>query len=373
MEKIKILHLAKKYQGNSRLRNIMILGPDPGRFEIKACFMSGKSDGNNLLDKNGKSIYLQIDNPDRRKLHAINTLVRFLRKEKPFILHCHRHRATVYGAIAATLTGVPYVVSHVHGTERTRNTIRKLTNILISKKIVRFVGVSNGVREDFIKSNPGIPVSKVIAIQNGVDFKLFHGHSSKEEARKRLREELAGKFIFGIIARLNYKKNHNLLIDSLNIVLGKRPDSHLLIVGDGPLRPKLEEKVAHLKLNNNVTFLGFRTDIPDILMALDAFILPSLYGEGFPLAILEAMGLRLPIIASKIPGIIEMFDGVEAGRLIDPHNVQEMADAMLWIANLGNMERKKMSDNAFNHARVNFNAEVMIKKIETLYDAIIGG
>ena len=285
MKKIKILHLAKKYQGNSRLRNIMILGPDPGRFEIKACFISGKSDGKCLLDKEGKSIYLQVDNPDRSKLYAISTLVRFLRKEKPFILHCHRHRATVYGTIAATLAGVPCVVSHVHGTERTRNTFRKLTNILMAKKIVRFVGVSNGVREDFIESNPGIPASKVVAIQNGVDFKLFHVHFSKEEARKRLWEELTDKFIFGIIARLNYKKNHDLLIDALKIILGKRPDVHLLVVGDGPLHTKLKEKVAQLKLNKSVTFLGFRTDIPDILRALDAFILPSLYGEGFPLAI----------------------------------------------------------------------------------------
>ena len=107
MEKIKILHLAKKYQGNSRFRNIMILGPDPGRFEIKACFISCKPDGNNLLDKYGKSIYLQIDDPDRGKLHIISTLVKFLRKEKPLILHCHRHRATVYGSIAATLAGGP--------------------------------------------------------------------------------------------------------------------------------------------------------------------------------------------------------------------------------------------------------------------------
>jgi glycosyltransferase involved in cell wall biosynthesis len=373
MEKFKILHLAKKYQGNSRLRNIMVLGPDPGRFEIRASFISGNPDGKNLLDKYGKSIYLQIDNPDRNQLYTIITLVKFLRKEKPLILHCHRHRATVYGSIAATLAGIPYVISHIHGTERTRNTIRKLTNILISKKIARFLGVSNGVREDFVKSNPGIPESKVLAIQNCVDFKLFSAQLSKEDARNRLQEGLNDKFLFGIIARLNFKKNHNLLIDALQIVVSKRPNVHLLIIGDGPLHEELEEKVEHVKLRKSVTFLGYRTEIPDILMALDAFIHPSLYGEGFPLAILEAMGSRLPIIASRIPGITEMFDGVDAGRLVDPHNVEEMADAMLWMANLSEMERKKLSDNAFKHARGNFNADVMVKKIESLYNSIIRG
>jgi glycosyltransferase involved in cell wall biosynthesis len=372
MAKIKVLHLAKKYQGNSRLRNIMVLGPDPLRFEIRSSFISGMPDGNNLLDKYDKSIYLQIDDADRNKIKTIIRLVKFLRKEKPLILHCHRHRATVFGSIAATIAGVPYVVSHIHGTDRTRNVIRKVTNVLISKKIVRFVGVSNGVREDFIKSNPLIPESKVIAIQNCVDFSLFSSRLSKEEERNRLQKCLIEKFLFGIIARLNYKKNHDLLIDVLDIAVRKRPDIHLLIVGNGPLLHKLELKVEHMKLQDSVTFLGYRTDIPDILRALDAFILPSLSGEGFPLAILEAMGSRLPIIASRIPGIIEMFDGVDAGRLVDPNNVEEMASAMLWIASLSKEERDQLSQNAFLHAREHFNADIMAKKIESLYNSIAG-
>jgi glycosyltransferase involved in cell wall biosynthesis len=371
MARIKVLHLVKKYQGNYPLRNIMILGLNSDRFEIKTCYISGKPDGKNLLDKHGKSIYLEVDHPDRSKIHTIITLIKFLITEKPLILHCHRHRATVFGSIAATIAGVPYVISHIHGTERTRNVIRKFTNILISKKIAKFVGVSNGVREDFVKSNPLIPASKVIAIQNGVDFKSFSVQFSKEEARNRLQHGLADKFIFGIIARLNYKKNHNFLIDALDIAVRKRPDIHLLIVGDGPLFQKLGEKVEHMKLQNSVTFLGYRTDIPDILRALDAFILPSLFGEGFPLAILEAMGSRLPIIASRIPGIIEMFDGVDVGRLVDPHNVEEMAEAILWIANLSNEKRGQLSQNAYLHARENFNAAVMVKKFESLYNSII--
>jgi glycosyltransferase involved in cell wall biosynthesis len=349
----------------------MILGLHSDRFEIKTCYISGKPDGRNLLDKYNKSIYLQIDHPDRSKIRTIISLIRFLMIEKPMILHCHRHRATVFGSIAASIAGVPYVVSHIHGTERTRNVIRKITNILISKKIARFVGVSNGVREDFVKSNPRIPASKVIAIQNGVDFKTFNVRFSKEEARNRLQHGLTGKFIFGIIARLNYKKNHNFLIDALDIAVRKRSDIHLLIVGDGPLSHKLEEKVEHMKLQKSVTFLGYRTDIPDILRALDAFILPSLFGEGFPLAILEAMGSRLPIIASRIPGIIEMFDEVDVGRLVDPHNVEEMAEAILWIANLSDEQRDQLSRNAFQHARENFNADVMVKKFENLYNSII--
>lgn len=370
---IKVLHLTKEYKGNYPLLNEYVKALPIDDYYSVVCYLSGQADGKDKLESiASKVIYLNFD---KKKLKHFNpqvifSLSKIMKKEKINIVHCHRHKATVIGTIAATLAGVPHVISTVHGTGRTRTLGRKITNWFLSKKVSRFIGVSEGVKEDLLKRNWGISEHQVVAIPNGLNYQPFLGPISREIARETISNGLQGKFLFGTIGRLTPKKNHSSLIDAIKIVLEKKSNIHLVIVGKGPLYEQLMQKVKSLNLKESITFTGFRTDIPVVLHSLDAFILPSRPGEGLPLALLEAMGAGLPVIASKIAGIMEVFDGVNIGRLIDPTNVEEIADTMVWLASLGEAERRELGLNAQRHAVSNYSAEIMAKKIRNLYESL---
>lgn len=370
MNKTKVLHLSKEYTGNQLFRNSFILGLDPERYDVKTCYISGKPDGRNVLDQHGKSIYLGIDDLRKSKLRALLSLRKVLRKERPEILHCHRHRAAVCGVLASLFLRDAKIVLHVHGTNRTRTLGRKIKIWLLSKKISRIICVSEGVRDDVIRRYWGISEKQVVAIPNGLDYERFIINRPKGEARKTISDGLEDKFLIGVVGRLVQKKNHMRLIEAFQKVINVNPGIYLIIVGEGPLKNSLMEKVNSLKIGKNVIFTGFRSDVPLILNALDAFVLPSLPGEGLPLALLEAMGSGLPVIASKIPGIIEIFNETNMGYLIDPLNIQEMAEKILDISKLSGPELREMGLNAQKRAFSDYNSELMVKKISSLYETL---
>ena len=143
----------------------------------------------------------------------------------------------------------------------------------------------------------GVSSSKEITILNNAvnveDFK-FNG-----KIRTKIRNEIeAGdKLVLGHIGRFNKQKNHDFLIEVFKALHDKHPNSLLIMVGDGPLKPSIEKKVSLLGLSSSVKFLGIREDIPDIMQGMDLFLFPSLF-EGLPVVLVEAQAAGLRCIAS---------------------------------------------------------------------------
>jgi len=130
------------------------------------------------------------------------------------------------------------------------------------------------------------------------------------------------------VGRFAEQKNHFGLIEILNLVLQRVPDSKLLLIGGGPLREAVEAVVHERRLSTAVAFLGYRDDVPAILSCSNVFLFPSWF-EGLPVAALEASAAGVPVVASKVPGINEAIEEGVTGYLFDPKDHEGMANAVV--------------------------------------------
>jgi len=369
MRKIKILHLAKRYDGNQSLRNAMILGIDQKKYEAKVCFLAGKPDGKNILDRHGLSVYLDINNLSSHKIKTAATLRNLLNAERPDILHCHRHAATVFGVLAG-LTEKIRIISHVHGLDRTRSLKRRFTNWLILKHVDKIITVSDSVRHDVINTNWNMEPSKVVTVKNCLELKIIDNIKiSKTDARLKLGIP-EDDVVFGTVGRLVPTKGQSYLIDAFSRVQKKIPNSRLVIMGDGLLCKKLTEQAEELEISPRILFTGYREDVLELIRGLDVFVLPSL-AEGLSIALLEAMASRLPVIASNVGGIPEVFGNSRCGRLVTSRDVDSLFAAMLEIGNLAGDKKKTLGEEGRNRIEKEFTSDVMLKHIEEVYESIL--
>ncbi len=369
MRKIKILHLVKRYDGNHALRNAMILGLDQKKYKAKICFLSGKPDGKSILDRHELSIYLDIDNLSNHKIKTSIMLKNLISAERPDILHCHRHAATVFGVLAG-LTEKIRIISHVHGLDRTRSLKRRFTNWLIFKRVDKIITVSDSVRHDVIKTNWNIEPSKVVTVKNCLELKIIDNIKiSKTDARLKLGVP-EGEVVFGTVGRLVPTKGQSYLIDAFSRVQKKIPNSRLVIVGEGLLFNKLAKQTDELGISSRVLFTGYREDVLELIRGLDVFVLPSL-AEGLSIALLEAMASRLPVIASNVGGIPEVFGNSRCGRLVTSRDVDSLFAAMLEIGNLAGDKKKALGEEGRNRIEKEFTSDVMLKHIEEVYKSVL--
>jgi len=368
---IKVLLLISKYTGNSPLLNHMALDISPV-YEAKVCYLSGVPDGKNTLDGLGRAIYLDCDG--RLAGSGIKTLfalVRLLKKERPEILHCHRHKPTVYGAIAARLAGVPHVISHVHGLNRTRSLGRKITNRFIFGAVDKVIAVSDGVNKDVLRTNTAIPPGKVVTVHNGIDVDRVAAVSAgRDEVRERLGLK-KDAVVFGTVGRLAQTKGQVYLLEAFSVTLKNLPGSVLLIAGDGPLMGELARKAEDLGITPSVRFLGHRQDVLEIMRAFDVFVFPSL-AEGLPLALLEAMASGVIVVASNVGGIPDVLGNGLYGRLVPPRDAASLAAAMADAALLSAEEKRKTAEAARLRVLGEFTKEVMCKALTDVYGELPG-
>jgi glycosyltransferase involved in cell wall biosynthesis len=368
MRKIKILQLAKRYDGNRPLRNAMILGLDRERYQAKVCYLSGRPDGKNILDPRGLAIYLDIDNPQKHKMKTLLMLKNILQTEKPDILHCHRHSASIFGVLAG-ITEKIRVISHVHGLHRTRSLQRRFTNWFILRRIDKIITVSESVRHDVIETNWALDTSKVVTVKNCIDLTMIDDIKiSKTDARRKL--GISDRVVFGTVGRLVPTKGQTYLIEAFSRIQEKIPDSRLMIVGDGPLLNKLTKQAEELKISSKVFFTGYRDDVLEIIRGIDVFVLPSL-AEGLSIALLEAMASRLPIIASNVGGIPEVFSDSHCGRLVPPKDVAALTAAMIEIDMLDDDQKRGLGKEGRKKIEEEFTADVMVRQIQEIYESVL--
>lgn len=194
----------------------------------------------------------------------------------------------------------------------------------------RLVCVSNGAYETFVEA--GVPTDKLCVVQNGILPPITT--TTRQETREKLFQESftipTDAPLFLSVGRFAPQKNYGILLQAIPIVLQQHPNAHWLLVGTGQLWEEMKRLAEDLNLTQQVHFAGSRQDVPDLMQAADALVVPSLF-EGLPLIVLEAMALRLPVIGSDVCGIAETVrDGV-TGRLVPVNDVAALAAAMCEI------------------------------------------
>lgn len=300
-------------------------------------------------------------------------LARWMRREGVALIHTHNPSPHFYGALGAALARSvgpgpgPRLLHTKHGRNQPGARRRVLVNRLASALTDRVVAVSEDARAVAVGVE-GVDPARVTTIWNGVDTaEIRPGDATAARARLGLPR---GGLSVGCVARLSPEKDHATLLAAFAALRARRPDAHLTLVGDGPLRKELEAEAAALGVAGAVTFTGTRSDIPEILPAFDVFALAS-RTEGISLTLAEAAAAGLPIVATRVGGNPEVVrDGV-TGTLVPAADPAALAAALEAMG--AREDRAEIGARGRAWVEARFSAERMAGAYMRLYDEVLGG
>ncbi len=285
---------------------------------------------------------------------TLSKLVKLIKTERVDIINTHLTTATWQGALAGKLTNRP-VVAFVHATDR--KTWFQHADHLIA--------VSQGVRASLLEQ--GVPDKKIDVLFYGINLEKYVPPLSKIDAKIRLGIEPGARTI-GVAASLIPRKGHRYLLEALKNIQPRTGPIHAIFAGEGELDAELKKQTRDLGLEDTVHFLGFRRDMPEILCAMDAFVLPS-FKEGLSIAVMEAMALEIPVVVTNIAGMPEVVHHGETGLLVSPGNVPELGEAVESVFTLPK-EAERMAKNGRTFLEQHFEQHVCLDAMERYFHRI---
>ncbi|QEG33259.1 glycosyltransferase [Bythopirellula goksoeyrii] len=295
-------------------------------------------------------------------------LAELIRQEDFALVHAHTPRSLMAGAIAARLADVP-LVYHVHsptGRDSTRwlqNLVNERLERWLLRRATRLITVSPSLQELMVAH--GFSPARVAYVANGVPGVEFIS-----------RVRPTGRWTLGMAALFRPRKGIEVLLESLALLRGKGHDVHLRAIG--PFETTAYESevmglVEKLGIADQITWTGFVSDIHAELRKVDLFVLPSLFGEGLPMVVLEAMAAGLPVVASAVEGIpVAVREGVD-GLLVEPGSAEALAAAVGEIIREDSYyDYGSLSEQARSQHGANFSARTMARNVAEVYRDILG-
>jgi glycosyltransferase involved in cell wall biosynthesis len=309
-----------------------------------------------------------------RDLVALFRLVRLLRQQQPEIVHTHTAKAGALGRIAAKIAGIPIVVHTFHGHVMHGYFSHWVTRFFLAierrlaKASTTILTVSEGVRQDLLRLRIGRPET-VEVMPLGLELDgLLRADARRGEIRRRLGISPEVPLV-GIIARLVPIKDHNTFLEAACDLHRSRPDVRFLIVGDGELRPHLERHVQALGLSQCVSFLGWQRELEPIYADLNLAVLSSL-NEGTPVSLIEAMAAGLPVVATRVGGVLDLVEHGKTGLLVPPKDPKAFSGAM--EALLGDPDRgREMGRLARETVYPTYSHAALIDRMDRLYASML--
>jgi len=288
-------------------------------------------------------------------------LARSLRAARVDIVHNYLLRANLVGAVSARLVGVPLVLCSKRGCHERRGF--ELLSARIGNRLADRVTVNAEAVRDFVHANEGCPREKMVVIPSGVDTERFRplpGTSFK--ARLGLVES---RRIVGVVTRMRVRKGVEEFIRAIGRLRETQPDVHGVIVGEVSLDDTLQGLVRSLGLEDHLSLLGRRSDMPEVLSAFDVFVLSS-HDEGMSNAILEAMAMEKPVVATDVGGTGEVVRHGQSGLLVPAKDPDALAAAIGEVVSqparaleMGRLGRRIVEQG--------FSAHAMVRQMERLY------
>lgn len=251
---------------------------------------------------------------------ALRVLARTFRDIDPDLIITQLWFANTVGRIAAVLGKLDQrVVSFEQNVyDGVKSWRQFMADRLLQYACRKIVAISGSVRGSLMRH--GIAPERVVVIHNAIDLQ---GRASATPAPLRAEYAITQPFVYLSVARLVRQKGHDVLLAAF----AKQKDAALVIVGDGELKAALLQQAHRLGIADRVHFLGIRKDIPELMRAADCFVLASRW-EGFGIVLVEAMAAGLPIVATRVDGIVEVVEEGKSGLLVPPENVLALAEAL---------------------------------------------
>ena len=299
----------------------------------------------------------------RADWRAVRQIEEYIREDEIDLVHTHGYKADLYGYLAAWRLGKPVVATchnWVGGTAALG--IYNRLDRMVLKKFNALAAVSDTVTERL--RDLGVAAEKIKTIANGIDVQAF------ERARPLAVVQGESGPTIGIVARLDLQKGFEYLLRAVIDLRKTFGGLNLVIVGEGPDRPKIERMIERFGLQANVFLAGQQTDMPGAYAAMDIFVLPSL-NEGLPMTILEAMAACKPVVATRVGAVPRVIKHGENGLLVDPGDSNGLRDAVATL--LSDPERcRRMGVQAHEWVKRNFTSQGMALKYREMYDEVLG-
>lgn len=367
----RILHVVDSL-GKGGLENglVNLIGRlNSDRFEHVVCAVRRLGPNAERLEAAGARV-ICLDTQAVSRFQAA-TLVRTIRDINPDLVHS-RNWAGIEAVLAGRWARSRGLIHSEHGLEADtsikepwrRNWFRRLAFELAD----RVLTVSHQLR-DLHAKRTGFPAQRITVIHNGVDSRRFQPDPA---IRARVREELGfspSEFCIGCVGNLTPVKDYPTALRGLDSFDQACDNWRLVVVGEGPERPKLEEIVnAHPRWKNRVTFLGLSHRVPELLAAMDVYLLSSVI-EGISNSLLEAMASGLPAVATAVGGNPEVVVDGESGLLFPAGDFKKLAEQLLLIREQAEL-RASLARRARQRVREEFSIDSMVRKYQAVYEGL---
>ena len=299
-------------------------------------------------------------------LAAAWRLSRVLKRMRPGVLHAHDPHAVAMAATALSIAGLsprpPLVASRRIEFRVARHSFSRWKY----SQVDCFLAISHAVRNRLVAD--GIPSFKVDVVHEGVDVeRIVHLPPGNVHAALFLPSHAP---IVGNVGALVAQKSQHTLIDAAALVVRKVPDARFVILGEGALRPALEEQIRRLHLERHVFLAGFRADVLELMKGFDVFALSSTH-EGMCTSLVDAMAAQKAAVATAVGGVPEVLADGETGFLVRAQDETAMADRIVALLEDSAL-RARMGDAGLARARRLFTVERMVAGTARVYERLAG-
>ncbi len=297
-------------------------------------------------------------------LKAFLKLVWLIYREKVNIVNTHSSKDSWLASLAVRLTTCSKVI-------RTRHVsipIPKHPFNIVYRLAHKIITCGEMIRQAMIKDNRLEP-EKIVSIPTGVDLRRFDSGLGGSAVRE---EFGIGPDIplVGTVGIIRSEKGHFYFVKAAQRILEEKSGVRFLIVGNEPKGDTVRRQIKELGLEKEIIMAGLRDDIPQILAALNIFVLPSLK-EGVPQGVAQALAMKKAVVATAVGGVPELIENGRTGILVPPRDVEALAEAILELLN-DKEKAKRLGENGRHLIEEKFSLEEMVEKIESLYCDLLG-
>ncbi len=352
--------------GAEQLLRDLLLHLDPKVVTTKLlCFKSPGPMGDELVQQ---GVPTQVDiMPGKMNPLVILTLKRIFQNDGCDLLLLINHRnSLMFGVPAAKLAGIPVVNWHNETFKRySFSGLTRFGRRMAHLGVDSLVAAAKG-HLDYVRDVEGLPSKDYRVIYNGVSPERASSKLDRAEARQRLGLSPEDRVI-AQVAALRPDKAHEIMLDAMALLVPRIPHARLLMLGDGPRRQELEQRVKDLGLQDNCRFMGVVREVGDVLAASDLMALSSRpQMETLSVAAIEAMFAKKPVVSPDVGFMKEIVISGETGELVPPEDPKALSDAFFKLLNDDGL-RETMGENAARLVEKHCHIQVMAKQFEELF------